>query len=242
MSAGFFTLILLVVFIAAILATFATFGFTAMFLAILALFIPLPQAVAITGIVDFTNGLARGWFFKAQIDWKLVLWYGIPGIITSIIASFLVAQIDTKILERIIGLTLLIYGLYKLAAANKAVAFTPRYSTLIAGGLLTGTLAGLVGAGGALRSAFLSSYALPVKQFIATVTLIEIMVDLGRTSGYVSTIQLSSQEWSLIILSIPISFLGVWFASKYAKRLSEKHFSILLSCFLILFGIKYFLF
>lgn len=235
----FFTL-LLVVFGAGVIATFATFGFTALFLIPLSLMMPLPQAIAISGIVDLTNGISRGFFFRNKIDWRLVLYYGLPGIIFSLLGALLIKYIDRIVLEKAIGAVLVLYGIIKLYR-GKVLSFGINKFILGVGGALTGFLAGSAGAGGALRSAFLSSYKLPVAQFIATTTLIEILVDTTRAISYVSTIQLDPPQVYLILSAIPVSFGAVWLGSRYAKNIPENTFRNILAILMIIFGLMYLL-
>ncbi len=232
-----FYLFQLIVLASAVLATFSTFGFTALILIPLSLVLPLEQAIAISGIIDLTNGLSRGWFFKDKIDWKLVIFYGLPAIIFSFLASIVILNIDKELLKVLLGLTLVIYGILKLSFINFSL---PTNKLLLSiGGGLSGILAGLFGAGGVFRTAFLSNYKLPTAQFIATVTLIEIMVDLSRTGGYISSIPLGFDQWVLVGVSIPVSFFGVYIASPFAKKLSTNQFKNLVSVMLMIFGLLY---
>jgi uncharacterized protein len=227
----------IIIIVSAILSTFSSFGFTALILLPLSIVFPLEQAIAISGIVDFFNGLTRGWFFKDKVDYKLIIYYGLPAIILAFITSFNVYNFDKKLFQTILGILLIIFGFLKLLFSN--FYLPSKRSLLLFGGVISGTLAGFFGAGGILRTAFLSNYKLPLVELIATCTLIEIFIDLSRAIGYITTIPLTQNQWILIFISVITSYLGVKFSTPYAKKISENQFKNIVSILIIIFGILY---
>jgi uncharacterized protein len=217
-----FYLFEIIVFLSAIMSTFSTFGFTALILLPLSLVFKLDQSIAISGIIDLFNGLTRGWFFRDKIDLRLVVYYGLPAIALALYGSLNIVNFDKSILQVMLGITLITYGIVKLKFHNFALPF--KKQLLVIGGLISGALAGIFGAGGIFGTAFLSNYKLPVAEFIATCTVIEILIDLSRASGYVSTIPINREQWILIGISIIVSYLGVYIAEPFAKHISEVQF------------------
>jgi uncharacterized protein len=240
MSLTALLLFLIVVFVASMLTTFSTFGFTALILVPLSFIMPLPQAIAVSGIIDLANGLIRGGFFRNKIDIKLIILFGVPATFFSLIGSLFVSYISTEVFDFVLGVILICYGVMKLFLKELFLPAIP--PILIFGGSISGILAGLFGAGGVFRTLFLSNYSLQVASFIATTTLIENIVDIARVGGYLSSIQLDQYHWNLIIISIIVSFFGVWSVEKQVKKVSTVIFSRIVSIAFICYGVYFILY
>ena len=94
-----------------------------------------------------------------------------------------------------------------------------------------------------MRGAFLSIFDLPKAVYIATVGAIGLAIDSARVTTYVfEGATLPTQLLWGFLLFIPASFIGAHFAKKIVDKIPQKRFRMVVAVFLLLVGIKLFLF
>lgn len=229
--------IVFITFIAAVLGTFSGFGISTIMVPVILFFYPLPTTLLFVGLIHFAGDIWKIIFFKHGIRWKLILSFGIPGIIASYLGASVVLSVSNALMKRILGAFLLSYVLFLLFKKEWRVHSNP--TTGVVGGTLYGFSAGIFGIGGAVRSAFLTAYNLPKEVYIFTAGAIALFVDVTRIAKYVSGGQ-SLQPFLLVILAvcIPISFLGAYTAKKLVDRVPQKKFRTFIAVFVGLVALK----
>ncbi|MBI4148330.1 sulfite exporter TauE/SafE family protein, partial [Candidatus Woesearchaeota archaeon] len=147
-----------------------------------------------------------------KVDWWLVFIFGLPSVLFSVFGASLVGVVEQDVLRVVLGAFLLVFSLSSLvrqtARWRKSVA-----GALIAGGA-SGFLAGLIGTGGAVRSAYLTTLRLDKKAYISTAAVSALLVDVVRIPLYVSYGFLHEQ-W---VVYLPVLFV-VALAGSYVARL-----------------------
>ncbi|MFH1426090.1 MAG: sulfite exporter TauE/SafE family protein [Candidatus Kerfeldbacteria bacterium] len=230
--------IALLTFFASVVSTLSGFGLSTIMIPVLLLFFPLPPTLLLVGIIHLSGDVWKIILFKKGFDWKIVLSFGIPGVIAAFIGARLSFSIDETILLRLLGALLIFFVLFIFAKQKFKLPKT--ITTGIAGGALSGLLAGIVGIGGAVRSAALLAYGLPKAAYLTTAGSIAGVIDITRISTYIAegtrldTIIL----WGLFAF-IPASFVGAWLAKKIVDKMPEKLFRNIVALFLLLAGIKF---
>ncbi|MBI2626309.1 MAG: sulfite exporter TauE/SafE family protein [Candidatus Nealsonbacteria bacterium] len=229
--------IALLTIIAASVGTLTGFGTSTIMVPILSLFLPLPQTLLLAGVIHYFGDIWKIVFFREGIRWKLLLFFGIPGIIFTFIGARLVFSIPEILLSRILGGFLIAYSSFLFLKPG----FKFRQSAKIAalGGGLYGFFAGIFGVGGAIRGAFLSAFDLPKAVYIATAGAIAIAVDSTRLITYfLSGIKLDKIFLLGFLLFIPASFLGAFIAKKISLKIPQNKFRLVVAAFLFLVGIR----
>src|SRR3989344_6736333 len=89
--------------IASIVGTLAGFGTSTIMLPILLLFIPYPVALLFVGIIHFFDDLWEIILFRRAVNWKLLLGFGVPGVIASTIGARLSVTEPDTILLKLLG-------------------------------------------------------------------------------------------------------------------------------------------
>lgn len=147
--------ILVVVLAASIVGTLTGFGLSTIMIPLMVLFYPLAPALLFVGIIHWFGDLWKMVLFRQGIRWKLILSFGIPGVIATIIGARLLFSVPAAILSRVLGMFLLGY----VALLFTRSSFKIREGTVTAGlgGALSGFFAGIFGMGGAIRALFLSA-------------------------------------------------------------------------------------
>ena len=72
---------------AATVGSVTSFGTSTIMVPVLALFYPFEAVLLFTGIVHAANNVGKMTFFRSGIRWRLILMFGIPGLLVSFIGS-----------------------------------------------------------------------------------------------------------------------------------------------------------
>jgi len=234
-------LIALLTLIASIVGTLGGFGSSTIMLPVIVLFFPLPQALLFVGIIHWFNDIWKIILFKKGVRWKLILGFGIPGIVTSFLGATLAITTPVQILSRILGAFLIAYVVFLAIKPTFKLAQTNL--TSVSGGSLSGFFAGVFGVGGAIRGLFLSAFDLPKAVYIFTSGAIALVIDSTRLLTYYSG-GVSLEKGLLIglLVFIPTSFVGAGIAKRTIDKIPQNKFRIVVASFLFLVGVKLLLF
>jgi uncharacterized protein len=234
-------LIALLTFVAAGLGTLTGFGTSTLMVPVLASFYPLTQALLLVGIVHWFGNIWKMGLFRQGLRWGLILKFGIPGIVATVLGGLLVFRSPETLLSRVLGAVLLAYVIFLFVRNRFKVPQTS--ATAIAGGTLYGFSAGVFGIGGAVRGAFLATFDLPKAVYIATAGAIGIVVDSGRLAAYAWEGATLSPRllWGLLLL-VPVSFAGAKVAERVVERIPQARFRSVVAVFLCLIGLQLLLF
>jgi len=226
-----------ITFIAAVFGTVSGFGISTLMVPVILFFYPLPITLLFVGVIHFAGDIWKVLFFRQGIRWKLILSFGIPGIIASYLGASLVLQVSGALMKRILAVFLLAYVVFLFS--KKEWRVPQKAATGMIGGSLYGFSAGIFGIGGAARSAFLTAYNLPKEVYIFTAGAIALFVDITRIIKYISG-GLSIQTIFMITLAvcIPISFLGAYVAKKIVNRIPQKRFRMVIAVLIGLMALK----
>lgn len=112
-------------FFAGILGTITGFGISTIMVPVVLLFLPLPQTLLLVGVIHWFGDIWKMYFFKHAIDWKLVTYFGIPGVIMAYFGASLVLSLPAALLSRFIGGVLIGYVIFLLAKPTFKLKNTP---------------------------------------------------------------------------------------------------------------------
>ncbi len=234
-------LLSIVVVAAGFVGTLTGFGTSTIMVPVMLLYYPMPQTLLFVGIIHWFGDIWKIVFFKKGFDFKLILCFGIPGIAASYLGAFLVFEINTALLSRLLGGFLILYVVYIYLKPSFKIKENP--VTAVIGGTGSGFLAGIFGMGGAVRGLFLSAFNLPKETYIATAGAIALFIDTTRNITYYK--QGSRLETLLfwgMLLFIPTSFVGAKLAKMVVNKIPQKYFRIVVVTFLFLIGLKLLIF
>ncbi len=218
------------------LTFFSGFGLGTLLLPAFALFFPIEQAVAMTAIVHFLNGLFKLWLVGRQADRRIVIRFGVPAFLASFIGAWVLVWLsgtdpvltytlagrEFKVTpaKLAIGVLLLLFALAELLPRFRDMSFGPQYLTL--GGLLSGFFGGLSGMQGALRSAFLARAGLSKEAFVASGVVIACLIDVSRLGVYSRSLLTASArlDYGLLGAAVVSAFVGAFLGNRYLKKLT----------------------
>ena len=244
----------IVTFGAAILTFFSGFGLGTILTPVMMIFFPTEVAIALTGVVHFSNNIFKFFLVGKNIDKKVLIRFGLPSIIAALIGAYLLILIDSDIVifsyyffdkkidvilvKFLISILLIIFAIIDLIPQVNNLHFDKKYLPL--GGFLSGFFGGLSGNQGALRSAFLVKHGLEKSVFVATTVAISSLVDITRLSVYSTNfMNLNySDFYQLGFFSVVSAVAGSLIGNKLLKKVTIEQIKKLVALLLILLGIS----
>lgn len=243
----------LAAFLTAILTFFSGFGLGTILMPVFAIFFPVEVAIALTGVVHFSNNLFKMSLVGKRADKEVLFKFGIPAILASFAGAWLLLRI-TKIpslleyqlwdrnfeitpVKLIIAILLIIFSLLEILPSVQKVQFSK--NKLALGGVLSGFFGGLTGIQGAIRSAFLIKSGLSKEAYIATGVVIASLVDVTRLSVYASRFKEANlQEHLILIISATLAaIIGAFIGIKLLKKITLRFVQVLVAMMLFLIAI-----
>jgi hypothetical protein len=226
-------------FFASTVGTMTGFGISTVMVPVVLLFLPLPETLLLVGVIHWFGDIWKMYFFKKGIDWKLLFYFGIPGVFMAYYGATLVLSLPTEILSRFVGGVLILYVLFLLIRP----AFKLKQSLITAGlgGAGSGFLGGITGVGGgALRSVVLTAFNIPKSTYIFTSGLLGAVIDASRiTTYFLGGTKISPNlAWGFLAF-IPASLMGAWIAKRIVDNLPQKVFRSIIAVFLLVLGLKF---
>ena len=128
--------------ISASIGTMTGFGTSTIMVPILSLFLPLPETLLFVGVIHWFGDIWKILFFKKGLNWKLILLFGVPGIVLSFFAAKLPLTLPESLLQRSLGLFLIAYVVFLFFKPDWKIK--PSTTTAVLGGSLSGFFAGMI--------------------------------------------------------------------------------------------------
>ncbi|MEK7570821.1 MAG: sulfite exporter TauE/SafE family protein [Patescibacteria group bacterium] len=230
-------LFFLAAFFSEIIGTIAGFGSSTIFLPLALLFFDFQTALVLVAFFHIVGNRGRISFFKKGLDKGLLIKFGIPSVIFTLIGAFLVSYTSQSTLKSILGAFLIVYAVYSLWKEN----FRIKASSIsaIVGGGLSGFFAGLIGTGGALRGAFLTGFGLSKDTYVATTAAIALAVDITRIPVYLSQGFFENKYYWYLPILFALAIAGSFTGKKILNKFSYKMFRKIVLIAILLIGIKF---
>jgi uncharacterized protein len=220
-----YLILALLSFFAGGLTLFTGFGLSTILLPVFVIFFPVAIAVPSTAIVHFLNNFYKLFIYFKQINTKILLRFGLPALLASIIGAFLLQKLSSneRNLEILLGILIILISFMEMFPTIRNLKIGIKWAPL--GGVISGFFGGLSGHQGLFRSAFLVKSGLSKNSFIATGVGIAVLVDITRLSVYGSTIFttsiISSNDfWLPVIISTTSALFGVSLATDLVKKMT----------------------
>jgi hypothetical protein len=224
-------------FIAEIIGTIAGFGSSTIFLPLSLLFVDFKTAIILVAIFHLFGNLARITFFRQGFDKRIILQFGVPSVLLSLLGAFLIGVLPQPILKLILGIFLIVTSISFLA--KPGLKFPANTSTFIVGGSITGFITALVGTGGALRATILQGLNIEKVKYIATAATIALTTDITRIPIYISQGFLTDQYYFYIPILFGIALAGSFTGRRIVGRINQDIFRKIVLVAILLVSIKF---
>ena len=231
-----FAIIVVVSCLASLLTFFSGFGLGTILTPAFMLFFPVEIAIAMTGIVHFSNNLFKLGLIGENINYPILLKFGVPAMLGGFGGALLLNKLnsftdlipyslagwsfETRGVNLAIAGVMIFFALFDLIPKLKKLEFSS--NLLVPGGVLSGFFGGLSGHQGALRSAFLIKSGLTKQQFIATGVSVACLVDISRLLIYSKSGSFEStlDNLPLILSATGAAFIGATIGKQLLKKVT----------------------
>mgnify|MGYP000185410423 CR=1 FL=1 len=229
------TVFLLLALVAEILGTIGGFGSSVFFVPIANFYFDFESVLGLTAIYHLSSNVSKIVLFKQGIDKKLLIYIGIPSVLFVIIGGFLTKYINNQYLEIILGIFLICLSLLFLIRRNLVIKASKKNA--VAGGVLSGFSAGLLGTGGAIRGLTMAAFNLEKSVFIATSAFIDFMIDFSRTFVYISNGYVHKHDLLYVPFLIVIGFVGTIIGKRILNYIPQNKFKVISLSLILIIGI-----
>jgi uncharacterized membrane protein YfcA len=197
-------------------------------------------AVAAVVLPHLAGGLLRGWRLRADADRSVLRRFGLLSAAGGLLGALLFQSLGSERLSRILG------GLLVLTASAGLTGWSarwqPRGALAWLLGALSGFFGGIVGNQGGLRAAGLSPFEMTPVRFVATSTLIGVVVDLVRAPVY--AVRQGADVvclWTLVVVAVAGVLAGTLLGERILFGMSRERFRIVVSAAVGLLGLWFLL-
>ena len=223
---------------ASTIGTLAGFGTSTVMVPILSLFYPFPLVLVFVGIIHWFGDVWKMFLFRKHLNLKLILLFGLTGIITSFIGAKIVFFNLLFDLKKLLGFYLVVYVGFLFWKPKFSLPKSSIYQ--IIGGTFSGFFAGLFGVGGAIRSTFLTAFNFQKGTYLATSGAIAFLIDSARLTTYFSEqVTLPTHLLYGFFIFIPASFIGAIIAKSLIDKIPQQKFRSVIAVFLLLVALKF---
>lgn len=226
---------ILLALLAEILGTVGGFGSSVYFVPMANFFMDFQSVLGITALYHLASNLSKIGFFRKGIDKSLILYMGIPAVVLVSAGAWISRWVDPESLSMVLGFFLLVFSLVFLIRRDLKVK--PDGKNALIGGALSGFLAGILGTGGAVRGAVMTTYNLSKERFIATSAVIDLAVDVSRTLVYANNGYIHKNDLYLVPFLIVVSVVGTFIGKKILQRITQQQFRKFVLFLLLLIGL-----
>jgi len=238
---------------ASALTLFSGFGLGTLLMPVVALFMPVDVAIAVTAVVHLANNVFKADLMGRHAERSALLGFGLPAVPAAFAGAWVLGRLagmppllaygaagrafEVHPLKVLVGALILVFVLLELWPRFTALAVGSRYMPL--GGVVSGFFGGLSGHQGAFRSMFLLKAGLDKQQFVATGVLIAVMVDLSRLSVYGAGMltRPESVDWPMAVAASLAAFAGAYLGSRLLQKVTIRFVQRVVSLLLVVVAV-----
>ena len=228
---------LLVMMAASLVQTASGFGYGIVAMAVLPHMLPYAQATALSSLAATIMSSTVAWQNRQHIRFKIML----PALVTNIIVSSLmiilfVGKVD-DILEKMLGVLLILLSFYFIFISNK-ISIKPTVRNGLIAGSIGGVGAGLFGIGGPPTIVYLLAALETKEEYRACISLHFAIsgVTMGITRVFNGIITLQVLQY--LVLALIALFVGIWLGNKIFRKLDDKSLRNIVYVFMVISGLK----
>ncbi len=231
-------IILLVIgFFSEVVGTMAGFGSSTIYLPLASYFVDFKTALVLVAIFHLFGNIGRITFFRHGLDRRVLLVFGLPSFLLSLLGATLVGDLSQTLLKLLLGIFLISLSVTFLVKPK--LSFPSNTRSLVLGGGISGFIVGLIGTGGALRATFLTGLKMDKEKYIATAAVIALGTDATRIPSYLAGGFLAEQYYYFIPILFGMALAGSFVGRKIVGRIDQAKFKKMVLVAVILASIKF---
>jgi uncharacterized membrane protein YfcA len=230
-------LFLIIGFFSEVIGTMGGFGSSTIYLPLASYFMDFKAALILVAIFHLFGNISRITFFRHGLDKRVLLVFGLPSFLLSLLGATLVGDLSQTLLKLLLGIFLIFISAAFLIKPK--FAFPADTKLLLVGGGISGFIVGLIGTGGALRATFLTGLKLEKEKYIATAAVIALGTDATRIPSYLANGFLAEQYYYFIPVLFGMALAGSFVGRKIVSRIDQAKFKKMILIAVILASIKF---
>lgn len=208
--------------LAEIAGTVGGFGSSTFFVPVANFFFDFQSVLAITALFHLFSNASKLGLFRTGIDGRLLLVMGGPALLCAMLGGLATPYVPVAWLKTLLGFFLVSMSAWLLLRpAWQLRANTP---TAVAGGALSGAMAGMIGTGGAVRGLTLAAFDLPKEVFVATSAAIDMGIDLSRATAYFGNGYMHAHDLVWLPLLAVVALAGTWIGRILLRHMPQAVF------------------
>jgi uncharacterized membrane protein YfcA len=219
------------------IAAISGFGIGSVLTPLVATQIDTKLAVAVVSIPHFIGTFLRFLRLRKYIDRSLALTFGAASAIGGLGGALLNAYANGPILGYVLGALLVFAGVSGMTGFAEQIELKGPWKWI--GGFVSAGFGGLVGNQGGIRSAAMLGFDLSKESFVATATVIALVVDGARMPVYfVTEHEGIISAWRIVLIATVGVVAGTFAGSYLLDRIAEGTFKRVVSVLVFGLGIS----
>lgn len=210
-------------FLTAVMGGIVGLGTAIAMIPVVALAVGVRDAVPIVTVAVTLNNLGRVWANREYIDYRVVLWFSIGAVPTSVLGGVVFANAPADVLATGLGTFLILLVIYRHLPIGKGTKMT-RVKMFSVVGLIQGFLSSIFGGAGPFGAHFFLAYGLYRQAFVGTVALATTSINIGKGATYSSFALLGRESFALGVAIGVVMMTGAYFGGKLVGKVPDRAF------------------
>jgi uncharacterized membrane protein YfcA len=217
--------LVIVPFIAALLAAVTGFGGAAVLLPMLVFVFGVREAIPILTVAQLIGNASRVWFNRYELNLSVVGWFALGGIPMALLGGVLFAHAPLTALTRILGVFLILIVIWRHRPQKSRWRPPLRSFALIGAG--SSFLSALLGSVGPLMAPFFLAFGLVKGAYIGTEALSTVVMHVAKLVAYRQSAVLPLHAMLIGLALGPIMVAGSLAGKRIMDRLPERVFILI---------------
>lgn len=199
-------------------------------------FFDIQTTIVFSSLLMLGIQLAKISHFWKQADWEVVLYWCLGGIPASVLGGLTMFSVPGHFLELGVGALCVLFVIVRLLKPHWSIPRLPGLLTCL--GTINGYLGGIIGNTALMRNPVLLSVGLQKEVLIGTSSVVALVLNIGKISAYVSMTTLTTAQWILVALAVPLLWVSVSIGKYFLQFVSPAWFERLLLVVVCLGAVK----
>lgn len=197
----------------------------------------IKEAIPIIAISQVFGTSSRAWLHHRTIDWKVVRYFAVGSIPMSVLGSLVFISINTEVIVRILGITMLTLVVYTRLPIGRN--FKINIQAFVPIGGTAGFGSAFLGIPGPMASLSYLQYGLIASAYIGTSAIGLGMIQIPKLIIFGSDGLLTTRVFVLGVVLGLIGVFGAYMGKSILKRVPEKVFSRMITVMLLISGFMF---
>ncbi len=246
-----YVLFTLLGFASSLISSVFGFGSAMVVLAVGPYLLPAHQVIALSAILFAASTVAKTFAFRSHIHWRLVGYITAGSLPFAYLGGLLLPHLSQSVLQRSLGMFVLVYVGLKIPAVNTAFGHVSRGLSqlrttasvkraelaevsaqkppgkifLIAVAASYGFASGLIGSGSIIKAIFFRQLEMRKEAFVGTMAATSVVATIGKIVAYVQTGLLHGGLATPIVTLIVVAVCAVVIGKRFLQKIDSELFN-----------------